>query len=248
MSVPAWQFAAVATAAALGWLALYRLPLSGRRARQRFRLAVASVTGLDARLVFPVAGTVIYLGLGLLAVAALAGWGGVPIGAVLSWRPTFFESGLTVLVALGAAAATGFAMSLLYALRPRVDVPGAVAGVGWVREIMALPRRWRWVVPMASAGVEELFFRGVFLVGLLAYGAPVPVAVLLSGAVFVLGQVVLTESRLAALVLGVSAVVLSVLCGLLVVVTGSVLPAVIVHASFAGFYTNLGAGRPVSVA
>lgn len=248
MTGQAWAFAALATAGAAAWLAVYRLPLSGRRTRQRFRLAVASATGLPARLVFPVVGTAIYLVTGLLAIAAVIWQGGVPIGEVLSWRVSVPGLALTVLVALGAAAATGFAMSLLYTVRPRVDVPGAVAGVGWIREIMVLPPRWCWAVPMSSAGVEELFFRGVFLAGLLAHGAPVWLAIALSGAVFTLGQVLLTESGLAALVLGVSSVVLSVLCGLLVAVTGSVLPAMIVHSSFAGFYTNLGAGRPVRTA
>lgn len=240
-----WWFAAVATAAAAGWLALYRLPLSRPRTRQRFRLAVASRTGLPARYVFPVVGTAIYLLTGLLAIAVVAWWGGVPLGAALAWRVSLPEVGLTLLVALGAAAMTGFAMSVLYAVRPRVDVPAAVSGVGWIREILALPRQWRWLVPMSSAAVEELFFRGVFLLGLLASGTPPWLAIALSGAVFVLGQVLLTEQVLAATVLGLSSVVLSVLCGLLVVVTGSVLPAIIVHSSFAGYYTNMGAGPRV---
>jgi hypothetical protein len=240
MTGAAWSFAGAATAGAVLWLALYRLPLSRPRTRQRFRLAVASVTGLPARLVFPVVGTAIYLLTGGLAVAAVTWWGGVPLGDALAWPATGRGVATVLLVALGTSAATGFAMSVLYAVRPRVDVPGAVAGVGWIREVLALPRRWRWLVPMAGAGVEELFFRGVFLVGLLAHGAPVWAAVGLSGAVFVAGQVALTERALAALVLGVSSVVLSVLCGLLVVVAGSVLPALVVHASFAGYYTNLG--------
>ncbi|QSB12700.1 CPBP family intramembrane metalloprotease [Natronosporangium hydrolyticum] len=248
MTGSAWGFAAVASVAAASWLAVYRLPLARRRTRQRFRLAVSSLTGLDPRYVFPVVGTAIYLVAGLLAITAVTWWSGLDLWAVVSWRPTLVEVALTALVALGAAASTGFAMSLVYAVRPQVDVPGAVAGVGWIREILVLPAHWRWVVPMSSAAVEEFFFRGVFLLGLLASGASVPMAVLLSGAVFILGQVVLTERGLAALVLGVSSVVLSVLCGLLVVVTGSVLPAIVVHASFAGFYTNLGTGRPVRTA
>lgn len=244
MTTQAWSFFALATAGAVLWLAVYRLPLAQPRRRQRFRLAVSSVTGIAPRYVFPVVGTLIYLLAGAAAVVAVVGWGGVPIGETLAWQVGARDLAATVLVAVGAATITAFAMSLVYAVRPGVDVPGAVAGVGWIREVMALPVRWRWTVPMASAGVEELYFRGVVLAGLLAHGAAGWPAVALSGAVFVLGQVVLTEQRLAALVLGVSSVVLSVLCGVLVVVTGSVVPAVLVHASFAGFYTNLGTRRP----
>lgn len=247
MSGPAWAFAGLATAAVVAWLALYRLPLSRPRTRQRFRLAVSSISGLPARYVFPVVGTLIYLALGVAAIAAVTWWGEVPLADALAWDIDAKGVAATALVAIGSGSLTAFAMSLLYAARPGVDVPGAVAGVGWIREIMMLPPRWRWLVPMTSAGVEELFFRGVFMVGLLAHGAPVWVAIALSGLVFTLGQVLLTERPLAALVLGVSSVVLSVLCGLLVVVTGSVLPAIIVHSSFAGLYTNLPAPRPVRV-
>lgn len=246
MSAAVWQFAGLAAVAAVAWLALYRLPLARPRVRQRVRLAVASVTGLPPRYVFPVLGTLIYLATGLGAIAVVTLVGPAPLGQALSWQVSLPAVALTVLVVVGAAAATGFAMSLLYALRPGVDVPGAVAGTGWIREILVLPPAWRWLVPMSSAAVEEVFFRGVVLVGLLTHGASVPVAIVVSGALFVAGQVVLTERGLAAVVLGSSSIVLSALCGLLVVVTGSVVPAVIVHASFAGYYTNLPAAGPAT--
>lgn len=243
MTAGAWLFAAIATVAAVGWLAVYRLPLAQPRRRQRFRLAVSSWTGLSPRYVFPVVGTSIYLLAGVLAALVVVWAGGVPVGEALMLTPSGEAAGLTALVIIGAATATGFAMSLLYSVRPTVDVPTAVSRVGWIAEVMVLPPRWRWTVPMVSAAVEEFFFRGVFLIGLLAHGAGVWPAIAISGVVFVLGQVLLTEQPLAAMVLGVSAVVLSVLCGLLVVVTGSVVPAIVVHASFAGFYTNLGGGN-----
>jgi hypothetical protein len=233
-----------ATVLAVGlWLAVYRLPLRTPRARQRFRLAVASRTGLPARYVFPIVGTAIYLVAGLLTAMALilatsAGW-----RDPLPWHPDGRGIALTVLAGLGAGALTTFAMTVIYAVKPAVDIPGAIADVRWIQEILVLPRRWRWVVPMASAAVEEYVFRGVALTGLLAAGVPAWWAIGISGAVFTTGQVVLTENRLQATVLGLSSVVLSVVGGLLVVVTGSVVPAILVHASFAGYYTNAGAQR-----
>lgn len=247
MTSAAWTFTGMAVVVTTVWLAVYRLPLARPRPRQRFRLAVASVTGLPARLVFPVVGTIIYLAGGMLAVVALVWWGDVPLFDTLRMAAEGRTVAATALVAIGTAAATAFAMAVLYQVRPGADVPGALAAGGWIREIMVLSPRWRWVVPMASAGVEELFFRGVVLVGLLAHGAPVWAAIAISGLVFTVGQVVLVDNGLAMVVLGVSSVVLSVMCGLLVVVAGSVLPALLVHASFAGFYTNLGGARPVRV-
>ncbi len=252
-------FAGYGLAAGAAWLAVYRLPLRTPRARQRFRLVVTSRTGLPGRYVFPILGTVIYLVAGLLAALALGlaspagpGLAGSGLAAALArplhWRPGLSGVALTLLAVLGASALTAFAMSVLYALRAGVDVPGAVTSVRWIQEVLVLPRRWRWLVPMTSAAVEEYFFRGVLLTGLLATGAHPWLAIAISGALFTTGQVVLTENRLQALVLALSSAVLSVVGGLLVVVTGSVLPAIVVHASFAGYYTNTSGASPSGTA
>ncbi|BCB91919.1 CPBP family glutamic-type intramembrane protease [Phytohabitans suffuscus] len=239
---------ATALAATVAWLALYRLPFRRNRTRQRVRMAVASRTGLPGRYVFPVLGTLIYLVGGVLASAVVLYAGDLSLTGLLAWHVTPHGAGLLLLTAVGASALTAFAMSTLYAVRPRVDVPGAVSGVRWITEILALPRRWRYAVPAASAAVEEFFFRGAFLGGLLATGTPVWLAIAISGAAFTAGQVLLTETALQATVLALSSVVLAVLCGLLVTVEGSVLPAIAVHASFAAYYTQTSARRAAPVA
>jgi len=243
MTAQAWTFAAVATAATAGWLAGYRLPLRTPRARQRFRLWVATVSGIPARYVFPIIGTAIYLAAGIAAAAvALLASAAAP-GEILGWEVSPTGVALTLLAVVGANSLTAFAMSVVYAVRPTVDVPGAVTGVLWIREVLVLPRQWRWIVPAASAAVEEFFFRGVFVIGLVAAGASPWTAIAIAGAIFTLTQALLTETRLAALVLAVSSAVLSVVCGLLVVIEQSVLPAIVVHAAFAGYYTASSAQR-----
>ncbi|MEV0733032.1 CPBP family intramembrane glutamic endopeptidase [Polymorphospora sp. NPDC050346] len=243
MTGQVWLFAGLSVVVTAAWLALYRLPFADPRRRQRIRLAVASRTNLPAKYVFPILGTVIYLALGLLAAAVLARLGDVDVVGVLSWDVSWAGIGRTLLAVVGASALTSFAMSMLYAFAPRVDVPGAVSGVRWVQEILVLPRRWRWSVPMVSAAVEEFVFRGVLLAGLLVAGAPAWLAVVVSGLIFTTAQVLLTEQRLQAFVLAVSSIVLSLVCGLLTIVEASVLPALLVHASFAGYYTNTSAQR-----
>lgn len=243
MTAQAWTFAAVATAATAGWLASYRLPLRTPRARQRFRLWVATVSGIPARYVFPIIGTAIYLVAGIMAAAvALLASAAAP-GEILGWEVSLTGIALTLLAVVGANSLTAFAMSVVYAVRPTVDVPGAVTGVLWIREVLVLPRQWRWIVPAASAAVEEFFFRGVVVMGLLAAGASPWAAIAIAGAIFTLTQALLTETRLAALVLAVSSAVLSVVCGLLVVIEQSVLPAIVVHAAFAAYYTASSAQR-----
>jgi hypothetical protein len=239
-------YGAVAITVTAIWLAAYRLPFAKPRTRQRVRLAVSSRTGLQARYVFPILGTVIYLGLGIAAAATLILLNPVTFTGLLRWELTRNSVPATLIAVAGATALTGFAMSAIYALRPRADVPDAVTGVRWIKEILALPRAWRWTVPMASAGVEEFFFRGVVLIGLLETGAPPVLAVVLAGFVFTAGQLVLTEDTMQATVLGLSSTVLSLICGLLVLAEGSVIPALLIHASFAGYYTNMSAQRAPS--
>ena len=193
------------TLAAALWLAAYRLPLRSARRRQRVRLAIASRTGIPARYALPIAGTATYLCLGLLAVSGVAAASGTHLIRLLAWRPSLPGLALLVLAMLGAHALTGFAMTLVRTLSPRSDIATAVTRVRWIQQTLELPGAWRWLVPMASAGLEEYFFRGV---------------------------------ALAALVLAVSSVVLSLVGGALTICLGSALPAMVVHASFAGYYTR----------
>jgi membrane protease YdiL (CAAX protease family) len=193
--------------------------------------------------VFSILGTVMYLVLGGAALLTLAQLGRLNPIDLLAWRISGEGAALTLLAGIGASALTAFAMSVLHSLPGRADVPGAVSDVRWVQEILALPGRWRAAIPMVSGALEEFYFRGVMLFGLLATGFPVWAALVITGVIFTAGQVALTESRVQATVLAASSIVLSVVCGLLTIVEGSVLPAMLIHASFAGYYTNMSVRR-----
>ena len=236
-------FGAAAAGVTALWLAAYRLPFANPRVRQRVRLSVSSWTGVQPRYVFTILGTIIYLLLGAAAAVALIWLGELDPLAMLAWRISGPGMALTLLAGIGASALTAFAMSVLHSFPAGVRAAESIAQVRWVSEILVLPHRWRWPIPAVSAALEEFFFRGVLLFGLLACGAPVWVAIVLPAVIFTAGQMALTESRVQAAVLGISSVVLSAICGLLTIVESSVVPAILIHASFAGYYTNLSAYR-----
>lgn len=247
MNPEAWRHIAIALAAAVVWLGLYRLPLGAPRRRQRFRLWASTVTGLPPNLVFPIFGTAVYLLGGIGAAAAVMGVSGPGLGELLPVAGGWDVIPLTALAVLGTAALTAFAMSVIYVVRPSVDIAAAVNSVEWISQVMVLPARWRWLVPAASAAVEEFFFRGVLCGGLLLTGVPPWIAIAVAGAAFTVTQALLTENGLQALILTLSSVLLSVVGGLLLVVTGSVVPAIVTHAAFAAFYAG-GSGSPTSPA
>lgn len=236
MTADAAGFAALALAVAAIWLVVYRVAVFDTRTNQRVRLWVVSHTVVPGRYVIPIVGTLIYLTLGVLGSIPLLYAGDLGLAGLLAWHVTPNGVGLMLLTAVGAHLSSGFAASVMYVVRPRVDVPTAMARVRWMKELLVLPQPWRYIVPGVSAAVEEFFFRGVFLGGLLATGTPVWAAIAISGAAFIVLQVLYTDTALQATVIGLGCVVLTVLGGLLVVVEGSVVPAIVVHASFAVYY------------
>jgi len=94
------------------------------------------------------------------------------------------------------------------------------------------------MVPAAALGgvVEETLYRGVLLqimtVKLLVAPA---VAITAVGALFTLQQLLQVKTFFQAVVIGCSCAAISLVGGSLVVITGSVVPAVLCHASFVFF-------------
>ncbi|WP_354644467.1 CPBP family intramembrane glutamic endopeptidase [Kitasatospora camelliae] len=238
MSGPA--FAALATAVVAGWLALYRLPFNDPARRRRTALWLAGRTGLRPEAAFAVFGTAVYLVLGALALTVLLAC--TPLALHRLFAPPAPGTALALLLAvLGTSSANILGVSLLYRADPRVDVPGEIARIQWIASVLALPRHYRWIIPAAAALFEEVLFRGVILLGMAELGSgPVP-ALAFSTCLFAAGQVALVSTRVQAYVLGTSSLTLGVVGGLLTWATGGVLPALVLHMSFAGFYTNLSA-------
>lgn len=181
-----------------------------------------------------------YLVLGALALAALLA--STPLAPGRLFTVPGPGAALALLLAvLGTSSSTILCVSLLYRLRPRTDVPGEIARIQWIASVLALPRHYRWTVPAAAALFEEVLFRGVVLLGLGALGSGPAFALAFSTCLFAAGQVALVSTRTQAYVLGTSSLVLGAVGGLLTLATGGVLPALVLHMSFAGFYTNLSA-------
>ncbi|MBS2963476.1 CPBP family intramembrane metalloprotease [Actinocrinis puniceicyclus] len=239
MSVPVyvlWCCVAVAS-----WLALYRLPFADASRRRRMALWLADRSGSRPDAAFAVFATALYLGLGLAVLFALAAAAHLSVHRLVG-APTASDA-LTLLLALfGTSSLNILCISMLYRARPIVDVPGEIARIRWIASILSLPGSARWAVPAAAAVVEELVFRGAVFVGLGARGGGFALACAVSTAIFTIGQIVLVSTPVQAFVMGTSGLTLGLVGCLLVAATGSILPAVVLHASFAGFYTTVSTG------
>jgi hypothetical protein len=222
------------------WIAVYRLPFGDASRRRRVALWLADRTRLAPDPAFAVFATVLYVGLGLVVTTVLFPMTGLSVSDLVGAASLGSVAAL-LLAVLGTSSLNSLCISVLYRAVPDVDVPGEIARIQWVSSILTLPRRARWIIPAVAAAVEELVFRGVVFGGLVSAGAALWFASAVSTLLFALGQVVLVSTRIQAVVMGTSSIILGTVGTLLVAGTGSLIPALILHMSFAGFYTNLSA-------
>jgi hypothetical protein len=229
------------TAAVAVWLALYRLPFGDPSVRRRMALWLADRTGQRPDPAFAVFATVLYVGLGIAVLFVLLVPAHLTVSKMLG-DPGASAALDLLLAVVGTSSLNILFVSLLYRAKPTVDVPGEIARIQWIASILSLPPRFRWLIPAAAALVEEFVFRGAVFLGMGSRGGSFLVASLFSTALFTIGQIVLVSTPVQAYVLGSSSATLGTIGTLLTAATGSILPATVLHMSFAGFYTNLSAG------
>jgi hypothetical protein len=183
---------------------------------------------------------------GLLTLIYLLG-GAIGIGAFgfaygLDLRVVFgIPKDALLLIMLGIFAelslSTLFTMLLLGVTRWRVDPGQVISEVPWIAGINVLPRGVRPLVPGLSGFVEESFFRGIVLLILTTRFSVAPgLAIFLVAVTFTVEQMIQTQSWVQAAIIATSCMAISIVGGVLVVLTGSVLAAGISHASFVIFY------------
>lgn len=234
---------AAAAAAAVAWgRALWFLDQRSA-AFQRVVLGVLGFTRRPASEVRSALLSAVYCAAGLLVAALFAALWHVPVGRLLA--PAAEQ---VPLVVLGIVAEVALA-SLLVMLWCAATGAGRerfaeLAEVPWMAGLRALPGAAAPAAGAVAGVVEELFFRGVLLAALLARGVAPWVAVTLAGALFVIQQLVQVRTGFQAAVIGAGCMAISGVGGLLVLASGSVLPAVVCHVAFVVFFL----GRPAETA
>ena len=113
-----------------------------------------------------------------------------------------------------------------------------VSEINWVKVSFNLPRKIRVLYPSSAALFEELFFRcSIFLVLLLRYDwVPLPISMLIVAALFIVEQVVCTQKFKQAIAMSAGSLAISLAGCLMIVITGSIIPAIICHEMYVIFY------------
>ena len=223
----------------LVWYVLYRVPFADRRRANRFALILGTRTSLRPDLAFAIFGTVVYVSLGAAGCVLIANLANLSI-VDLFVAPLGVESLVaTVLALAGAMSLVSVGITVLLTIRPTIDVPGSIRRVRWLAIIEAFPLRMRFSIPMLGALIEETFFRGVVYAAITATGGSMWLAFATTAILFTVGQVIFCDNVVAAVVIGFGSLVISTFGTILVGTYGNVVPALVVHISFAGYYSGV---------
>lgn len=179
----------------------------------------------------------IYYAAGLLASLVMALGFGLPAAALVTWRP--WHAWMFLIGVVGEISLAALFVDLSCRLtRTPPDRFLEIRDIPWMVGLQQLPRGAApWAAALGGA-VEELFYRGVLLTILIVSGMAPPIAILAAGSLFLVQQILQVQTRFQAMVLAAACLAISLVGGLLVVVTGSVIPAVVSHASFVVFYVG----------
>jgi membrane protease YdiL (CAAX protease family) len=148
---------------------------------------------------------------------------------------------MIALIVLGIAGEISLANLLVglgrAAMRSRPEQWAELREIPWMKGLRSLPTP---VVPLAAAfggAVEEVVFRGVLLRILTdRLAAPPLAAIAIAGGLFCVQQWIQVRTPFQAMVIGGGCIAISLVGGLLVALTGSMVPAVLCHASFVIFF------------
>jgi hypothetical protein len=137
---------------------------------------------------------------------------------------------------------TGLMMQLWLVSRPTSNVFSDLTSIPWVSYTLMMPRVMRMISPLSAAIVEEVFFRGaVFLI--LIHKFPETgayLAIFVCTALFVLQQVLQTDTIGQAVIFVVGSTSISVVGCITILYTGSFLPTLLCHAAYSVVYLQLG--------
>lgn len=113
-----------------------------------------------------------------------------------------------------------------------------ISEINWVKVSFNLPRKIRIIYPTSAALFEELFFRcSVFLVLLTKFSwVPLSISMLIVTAMFIVEQVVCTQNVKQAIAMSAGSLAISLAGCLMIVITGSIIPAIICHEMYVVFY------------
>ena len=107
----------------------------------------------------------------------------------------------------------------------------------WISGILRLPKFFVPLAPVVGGLMEEFFFRGILLIILIMKLFVQPLmAIIFVTVLFLMEQWLQLRTPVQRIIIGLGSFAISLVGGILVIYTGSIIPAAIAHMSFVVFY------------
>lgn len=182
----------------------------------------------------------IYYTFGFVASALFAVVCRIPVAQLFAWHG--FSWPVVVLGVIGEISLAGLLVEIGCRIPTRLDterVGQEVREIPWIKGIEQLPAVTVPLLAAAGGAMEELFFRGVLLTTMIhRYHFSSAIAIAIAAFLFCVQQVLQVRTSTQALLMTWSCVSISLIGGLLVLVTGNVVASILCHASFGVFWVG----------
>jgi hypothetical protein len=174
-------------------------------------------------------------------VMALAVWGMFGLHRPIGFGIAPEHIPLIALGIVGQVSLSNLLVSLYCAISSKTsfDSFAEIKNIPWIAGVRNLPSGSAPVAAALGGVVEELFFRGVVLqIMIQVLAMPPYFAIAAAGALFLVQQLLQVQTFFQAVLIGAGCVAISLVGGLLVVISQSVTPALLCHASFLVFFID----------
>ncbi len=220
------------------WLAVYMLSYSNMYIKNKLTLLMSSVFGLPVSYSYSVLATIIYCVLPLISCFIIGKIAGFQFLQLFSFSYGWRTVLIIFMAVIGVMSVMAVFLMVILTIWPKMNIQEEMSKIKWIEGIFMVPAKIAWLLPMCSACFEELFFRGALLKGLLVSGMSTVFAVSIVSIAFIVNQCILADTKIQKLILGVSSFAISAIGSIAFLACGSIIPSMIMHASFAGFYTS----------
>ena len=221
------------------WLGIFKYSYSNGRTRNKIAMFISSHTIIPVTYSFSIIATIFYSGMPLLGAFLISKIFDIHLLRMFRDYQGTIALPIDIIIGLLAVMAVdSVPLVLLSVFNPKIRIDKEMQEVNWISGISKIPGKWSMMIPFISACCEEIFFRGAVLAALIHAGMSFWLASMIVTILFVLNQVYLTKRAVQAFVLGASSVAISAVSCLLIAITGNLIPSLVIHASFAGFYAN----------
>ncbi len=222
------------------WLGIFKYVNYNQRMYRKMLLWLATTfPGINSQQLAYILGTLVYIlppFFGGWLLLSLVDVSLIDVFSVVSKVNTFY---LVFVAYMASMMMSILATNLLTKFIPEIDIPGHIRKTPWIKTALIFPKKVIWIFPFISASFEEFFFRGALFFALLEIGLSFWLATAIVTLAFVVNQVVLVDDWVQGLVIGLGSVSISLIGCLMVGITHSVVPSMMMHAAYAGFFVNM---------